>query len=260
MREKNEKLKNEYENKLINLKNIYEKEIKEIKEENEKKLRKYEEYKKEIEENMQENEMIIKYKINENEDIVKIFGQDFVEYNKNTCKIIFEEKEYDLQEKFDIKNYNKKKKELQIKLKGKLNNMCYMFNKCSSLLSLVDINKFNTNNIKKMNYMFSGCSLLSSLPDISKWNTKNATSMNNMFNGCSSLSSLPDISKWNTTNVINNKTKCKLIFNNKIYIISDNLDIKKHLKTLKKNIKLKLIIFQLEISAIVFNEEHSENR
>ena len=55
-----------------------------------------------------------------------------------------------------------------------------------------------------MDCMFKGCSSLLSLPDISKWNTNNITDMNSMFKRCSSLSSLsslPDISKWNTNNV-----------------------------------------------------------
>ena len=42
--------------------------------------------------------------------------------------------------------------------------------------------------------MFDKYSSLSSLPDISKWNTNN---VNNMFNNCSSLTSLSDISNWN---------------------------------------------------------------
>ena len=32
--------------------------------------------------------------------------------------------------------------------------------------------------------MFAGCSSLSSLPDISKWNTNNAINMRYMFYGC----------------------------------------------------------------------------
>ena len=51
--------------------------------------------------------------------------------------------------------------------------------------------------------MFYECSSLKSLPDISKWNTNNVTDMSNMFCGCNSLQSLPDISKWNTNNVTN---------------------------------------------------------
>ena len=64
--------------------------------------------------------------------------------------------------------------------------------------SLLDLSKWNTNNVTDMSYMFSGCSLLLSLPDLSKWNINNVTNMSYMFSECSSLSSLPDLSKWNT--------------------------------------------------------------
>ena len=47
------------------------------------------------------------------------------------------------------------------------------------------------------------CSKLLSLPDISKWNTFNIKDFSEMFMKCSSLISLPDISKWNTYNGIN---------------------------------------------------------
>ena len=45
------------------------------------------------------------------------------------------------------------------------------------------------------------CSSLISLPDISKWNTEKVINMSFLFMGCISLKSLPDISKWNTKNV-----------------------------------------------------------
>ena len=35
--------------------------------------------------------------------------------------------------------------------------------------------------------MFKGCSSLISLPDISKWNTNNVNHMDNMFSECLSL-------------------------------------------------------------------------
>ena len=47
-----------------------------------------------------------------------------------------------------------------------------------------------------MSFMFENCSSLVSLPDISKWNTSNVTDMRRMFENCSSLKSFPDISKW----------------------------------------------------------------
>ena len=83
----------------------------------------------------------------------------------------------------------------------RLNNMISMFSGCSSLISLPDISKWNTNSVNDMNSIFSRCSSLISLPDISIWNTNNVNYMNNMFEECTSLISLPDISKWNTINV-----------------------------------------------------------
>ena len=53
-----------------------------------------------------------------------------------------------------------------------------MFNKCSSLISLPDISKWNTNNVTDMSCLFYGCSSLTNLPDISKWKIDNVTNLN----------------------------------------------------------------------------------
>ena len=98
----------------------------------------------------------------------------FVENNKDKCKIIYDNKEYELKEELEIKNKNE---------------------------SILYIKLLNINNITNIGYMFYGCSSLSSLPDISKWNTNNVTNIGYMFVRCSSLSSLPNISKWNINNV-----------------------------------------------------------
>ena len=135
------------------------------------------------------------------EDNIKIFGKFFVINNKNICKIIIDNKEYEIKAEYNIKNF--KDHILKIKLKGinHITDMSWMFYECSSLLSLPDISNWNTNNVKDMSYMFRECSSLVSLPDISKWDTNNVTNMSYMFYKCSSLVSLPDISKWNTNNV-----------------------------------------------------------
>jgi len=137
----------------------------------------------------------------ESDDKINIFGGEFVKNNKNKCKMIIDDEEYEIKQKFNIKNYDKNI--LKIKLKGidNITNMHCMFQSCSSLLSLPDISKWNTSNVTDIGGMFQSCSSLSSLPDISKWNTNNVTNMSYMFVSCSSLSSLPDISKWNTNNV-----------------------------------------------------------
>ena len=60
-------------------------------------------------------EIIIRYKINKNEKEIKIFDSKFIENNKNKCKIIYEGKEYEIKEKFNIDDKNKNEI-LEIKL------------------------------------------------------------------------------------------------------------------------------------------------
>ena len=175
-------------------------------------VEKFKKYKNIVNNNLKsENEINIIYNINNTKDIndenkIRIFGEYFVKNNSNKAKIIIENKEYDLIEYFNLKDYtNNKLTELHIKLKNinEMNNLKFMFSNCSSLSSLPDISKLNTNNVTNMSYMFRNCSSLSSLPDISKWNINNVNDMSGLFYGCSSLKSLPDISKWNTKNVKN---------------------------------------------------------
>ena len=144
--------------------------------------------KKNIEEN---NEITILYKIKENENQIKIFDPIFVKNNKKWCTINFEDKEYNLTTNFNVKNINLNiyDNNLELKLKNikKIKNMSHMFSNCSSLVSLPDINKWETSQITNMNYLFFGCSSLTSLPDLSTWETSNVTDMQWMFGLCSSL-------------------------------------------------------------------------
>ena len=116
-----------------------------------------------INQNKNESEIKIIYDINK-KDIwskrINIFGAEFVENNKNICKMIIDDKEYEISEIYNIGNFNNDI--LEIKLKG-------------------------IENVTNMSYMFWRCSSLSSLPDISKWNTNKATSMMGMFYGCPNI-------------------------------------------------------------------------
>jgi len=81
-----------------------------------------------------QDEMIIRYKINKNEKEIRIFNNNFINNNKNKCKIIYEDKEYEIKEKWNI-DHNIKNEILEIKLKG-INNiidMSYMFAGCPNL-------------------------------------------------------------------------------------------------------------------------------
>ena len=135
-----------------------------------------------------------------NKEEIKIFDEEFVNNNKNICKIIYDNEEHELTShisKDKIKNIENDI--FTIKLTGIENiiNAKNMFYKCTSLIALPDICYWNTKNVTKMSCMFSRCSSLKSLPDISKWDIWNVTTLNCMFSRCVSLISLPDISNWN---------------------------------------------------------------
>ena len=146
------------------------------------------------------NEMNIIYEIKNNEKEIKIFGEDFVEKNKTNCYLINDGKQQELCSKINVMN----KKNLEIKLKETklITDMKNIFEKCSNLISIPDISKWDFSNIVDISGMFNGCSNLKSLPDISKWNTSKITNISGLFNHCILLSSLPEISKWDTSNII----------------------------------------------------------
>ena len=54
--------------------------------------------------------------VDSDENNINIFGSEFVKNNKNICKMIIDNKEYEITEKYNIKKYNKK-----IKIFYKLN-------------------------------------------------------------------------------------------------------------------------------------------
>ena len=145
--------------------------------------------------------IIIRYKIENGLKKIKIFGKNFYKKYKNICKIIYEGKKYKLTEYFKIKNSNKNILEIRLSVINNIDDISYMFDDCSSLISIQDISKLDTNKIINMSKMFCNCSSLIALPDISKWKTNNVKDMCGMFYNCSSLIALPDISNWNTNNV-----------------------------------------------------------
>ena len=92
----------------------------------------------------------MQYKINQNDKTIKIFGYNeyndcFLKSNKDKCKIEYNNKEYELNEYFNIDNLNINNNIIAIKLIGINNiiNASYMFFECSSLISLPDISKWN---------------------------------------------------------------------------------------------------------------------
>ena len=62
------------------------------------------------------NEICCTYKIDKENKNLRIFGDKFVENNKDMCKIVYNENEQELSGTFNTENMNTN--ELKIKLKG----------------------------------------------------------------------------------------------------------------------------------------------
>ena len=75
-------------------------------------------------------------------DLMRIFGEKFVLNNKDKCKIIYKNKDYDLTDYFDIidKNYdNKDEYILKLIIPNDIKDISYMFANCISLRSFRNI-------------------------------------------------------------------------------------------------------------------------
>ena len=175
-------------------------ENKEQKEEEEKEEEKEEENNKTIL-NEKINEMTIIYKTDKKNKI-RLFGQDFVQKNKNKCYLIIDNEKSELKEFLEINK--EQKEEIKIKLCESeiINDISSIFKDCTSLISLPDISNWDSKNINNMSSMFYGCTSLISFEGISNWNTTNVTDMYSLFKNCTKLKLLPDISKWDTKNVV----------------------------------------------------------
>ena len=60
------------------------------------------------------NEITIIYKVSKNKNTIKLFGLNFIKNNKDKCKYIYENKEYELKEYLNI--YDNNIDEIEIKL------------------------------------------------------------------------------------------------------------------------------------------------
>lgn len=168
---------------------------------------------------MYTKEINIMYNLNE-ENIktkkIKIFGEDFVKNNKNKCKIIYKNLEYEITEELllkneDINNINNEENEENKEYEDNKEKDEKEKKKFRGEENLLTIKLRDINNISNFNNMFNNCTQLIDLPDISKMNPINIKSNKNMFDGCSNLNK-PDLSRLKTNNAIDISDLFKFFF------------------------------------------------
>ena len=99
------------------IKEFNEREKKEIKKEKNEITNKITNSNRKLNTNLNINEITIIYKINKNEKKIQLFSREFIDNNKNNCKIIIDNKEQEIIEYIDINEEMEKKDKLEIKFK-----------------------------------------------------------------------------------------------------------------------------------------------
>ncbi len=121
-----------------------------------------------------------------NEDAKKLEGNDY-------CRIS------DL--KSFIKKYNTKVKIINLAFDEKieLDDVKSLFENCTSLISLQNIDNLNITSTDMSN-MFKNCSSLTSI-ELPKWNINNVETMHSMFENCTNLTELKNINNLVFANI-----------------------------------------------------------
>ena len=129
-----------------------------------------------------------------------IFGNKFVENNRNNIDLIINGIKNNLIEKLYLK---KGENDVKFIIKNKITNLEYMFEWCSCLKNIDGLKYLDTKDITNFKYMFCGCTSLSDINILKNWNVSNANNFEGMFNGCSLLSDITELKNWNVSNVNN---------------------------------------------------------
>ena len=104
-----------------------------------------------------ENENLIDIQLNYkplsyNSEKFRIFGKNFVNHNKDKCKIIYKNKEYELTEYFEEINNKYNHKDIIIlilRIVNPLNDLSYMFCGCETLLEFLELDEANITDISQ---------------------------------------------------------------------------------------------------------------
>ena len=136
----------------------------------------------------------------EEDGINNIFGEKFVENNKNKIELIINGQKNELLQKYKLK---KGENNIQIIIKNKINDLEGMFKHCNTLKKIEGLKNLDTEEIKNFSYMFYECSSLSDINGLENWNVSNGINFSYMFYKCSSLKDINGLENWNVSNGIN---------------------------------------------------------
>ena len=126
-----------------------------------------------------------------------IFGEKFVENNKDNISLIINGNENKLVSEF---NLNIGTNNIKIIIKNKLTKLENMFEYCISLKNIDELKYLDTQDVTNFSCMFNDCESLSNINALQNWNVSNGNNFSFMFRGCSSLTDINALKNWNVSN------------------------------------------------------------
>ncbi len=138
------------------------------------------------------NEINLTYYAEENGP-ENIFGEKFVENNKNNIDLFINQTKSSLVSQCILK---KGKNDIKIIIINDLNNLEYMFDGCKSLVNIEELKYLDTRRVTNFSYIFWGCSSLSDIKPIEQWEVSNGTNFSNIFSKQNLSDELKTFKNW----------------------------------------------------------------
>ena len=143
---------------------------------------------------LHKNEINIKYKTNSDGN-QKIFGEKFVENNKNNISLIINGKNSPLIKESYLK---KGENNITINIKNKLTNLLYMFTGCKTLFNIDELKYLDTGDVTDFSYAFENCPI-SNLKALENWDTSKSDTFCSMFSCNESITHIKALKNWNVS-------------------------------------------------------------
>ena len=147
------------------------------------------------------NQYILIYNITTTEKETIIFGEHFVEKNRNKLKLKIEGHEKKLTSSYKFEKDGDV--QVEIILKETLTDTSEMFYDCESLVDISDLGNLNMSNVTDAHNMFSFCTQLDSIEPLRNWDMSNVKNTSGMFTGCIMLALIDPLENWDTHNLTN---------------------------------------------------------
>ena len=151
--------------------------------------------------------------VTEEQGICDIFGETFVQNNKDNIALIINGKPNKLVDKFTLL---KGKNNIKMMIKNELTNIEEMFRGCKTLVNINDLKYLDLKNISSIKNLFYKCESLKDIKVLENWDVSKLEDLSGLFYYCRSLYDINPLKNWNVSNCKNFSlifAECEALYN-----------------------------------------------